>query len=153
MFEFKTLNFFETVECISHRDCEASGFGDTRNPTGCNPKQPAVGDPARTRRAGEDNLQNYLPAWMILWFLSQFSNKCKMHRKFQWTVQYPVRFLVSRTFYSIFCSHRQWKSWMQGTLPSKIQHSQLSCYCRGRAAENYNAIKRQMVGYFPRPES
>lgn len=60
MFEFKTVNFFETVEHVSHRDSEASGFEDTQNRTGHRLKQPPVGGPALSRRIGEDNLQKPL---------------------------------------------------------------------------------------------
>lgn len=69
---------------------EASGFGHTQNPARHSLKQPPVGGPALSRRVGEDNLQKHLPAWTILWFLSQFSNKCKVHRRFQWTAQYAL---------------------------------------------------------------
>lgn len=62
MFEFKTVNFFETVEHVSRRDSEASGFGDTQNPTRHSLKQPLVGGPALSRRVGEDSLQKHLPA-------------------------------------------------------------------------------------------
>lgn len=62
IFEFKTVNFFETVEYVSHRDCEASGFGDTQNQSGHSLKQPPVGGLALSRKVGEDNLQKHLPA-------------------------------------------------------------------------------------------
>lgn len=54
----ETLNFFGMVEHVSHRDCEASGFGDTQNPTRHSLEQPAVCDTALSRRVGQDNLQN-----------------------------------------------------------------------------------------------
>lgn len=128
MFEFKTLNFFETVKHVSHRDCEASGFGGTQNPAGHSLKQPALGDPALSKRVGEDSLQKHLPAWMILWFLSQFSNKSKVHGKFcaVWIAQYPVRSLVPRMFYSIFYSYRQWKSECRAHCPQRF--SIASCH-------------------------
>lgn len=64
MFEFKTVNVFETVEYVSHRDCKASGFGDqnNQNPSGHSLKQPPVGGLALSRKVGEDNLQKHLPA-------------------------------------------------------------------------------------------
>lgn len=138
----ETLNLFEMLERVSHRDCEASDFGDTQNPARHSLEQPVVCDTALSRRVGQDNLQNWLNDSSLNDFtISRPVFQRKVHRKWQWIALYPVRSLVPRTFYSIFHSHRQWKSRIQGTLLSKIQHSQLSCHCRGRSSENCNAIK------------
>lgn len=47
----------------------------------------------------------------------------------------------SKVLFNSFCLHGQWKSRMQGTLPSKIQCSQLSCYCRGELQKTIMPLK------------
>lgn len=64
--EEKKTAFVQTVEQVSQRNAEVSVFGNTQNPTGQSLEQPAVDDPALSRKVGLNGLQRCLPTSVIL---------------------------------------------------------------------------------------
>ncbi|GAB0207908.1 mitochondrial enolase superfamily member 1 [Grus japonensis] len=66
--EEKLLHFEgdRALEQVAQRGCGVSFSGDIQNPPGCNPVQPALGEPALAEGVGLDDLQRCLPTPTIL---------------------------------------------------------------------------------------